>query len=539
MLNIDKFKEDIKFNNHIDFLNYVLDVYASVDFSFNSNDGNDLRELFRKDESSAGLINAQDKNNFLSKRLMIDFMKHIGVYEQYMKATDQNDKDQLYKGVSAKVKESIAKYPGYLIFDSVALMGKPSQGTIEHEFSLNVNAADLYNVVKSLYVTARDNDIDFFITVPNRSKEAKGVNDGISIICSTDNLESTIRLFDLLPEDTKKLCKTPCPFGANLDGWIGYTSMDNDRGEEMSAIVGASFITGIDKALFEFSTQIPELVPVVSELANSTNRDAIRIQALNLLKNSNEDLYRSILNYVVQELDNNEVDLNNMFLSKGVKQNIEIAYGSPLEEEEVPAEVIEERVVDVTTPEIVVEETSEYKPVELGEDNVISVAALFNDAENVSEEVPEGDFLTDEERTSLIEDGIVPQEEIEEIVEEVQEIDPANRVKYNEIGIGNDKLDSLVINEKGKTVTLYKYLEDNQTLIKIPVNSQVVLATDVGSKDSGSVISGAVFITDTVVEYVTKLGEISLDEIIERYATDIKEEEIKKKGFFGGLFAKK
>ena len=85
----------------------------------------------------------------------------------------------------------------------------------------------------------------------------------------------------------------------------------------------------------------------------------------------------------------------------------------------------------------------------------------------------------------------------------------------------------------------YKYLEDNQTLIKIPVNSQVVLATDVGSKDSGSVISGAVFITDTVVEYVTKLGEISLDEIIERYATDIKEEEIKKKGFFGGLFAKK
>ena len=58
MLNIDKFKEDIKFNNHIDFLNYVLDVYASVDFSFNSNDGNDLRELFRKDESSAGLINA-------------------------------------------------------------------------------------------------------------------------------------------------------------------------------------------------------------------------------------------------------------------------------------------------------------------------------------------------------------------------------------------------------------------------------------------------------------------------------------------------
>ena len=43
---------------------------------------------------------------------------------------------------------------------------------------------------------------------------------------------------------------------------------------------------------------------------------------------------------------------------------------------------------------------------------------LFNDAENVSEEIPEGDFLTDEERTSLIEDGIVPQEEIVEVVEE-------------------------------------------------------------------------------------------------------------------------
>ena len=559
MLNIEKFREELKFASPVDYLDYLLDAYTdSSEVNFNSNDGRDLRELYRKDITSAGLVNAKDKETLLSKRLVIDYMKHLGVYETYTKA-EKADKDQLYLSVSKELKEKILKFSGYIVLNSADLFGTPSQGAIDHEFSLNVNADDLYKVVMSLYTTARSNDINFFITVPNRSKEAKGINDGVNIICSTENLEATVKLFDLLPEDIKALCKAPCPLGARIEGWLGYTSMDNDLGEEMSAIVGLHFISAIDKALYSLSQEMPELIDYVEVIANpeEKGKDKARIAALQILRENNNEVYNGLVNVIANELTSAGINLETMFLSKTASAEIDEMFGKEVVEEvvvEEPApEETKEQVFEVPAPEVVeetpvvdetpvVEETpvtSEYRPVELGENNIISVAALVGDAEPVIEEVPEGDFLDEAERAFLVEEAEMIKDADLHVQLEEEIIDPANRVKYTELGISDEKLDTLVINEKGQTVTLYHYLESNDTLAKIPVNSQVILATDVGSKDSGSVISGADFITGTVVEYATKLGEISVDDIIARYATEIKEEELKKKGFFGGLFGKK
>lgn len=543
MLNIEKFREELKFASPVDYLDYLLGAYTdSSEVSFNSNDGRDLRELFRKDATSAGLVNAKDKEALLSKRLVIDYMKHLGVYETYTKA-EKADKDQLYLSISKELKEKILKFPGYIVLNSADLFGTVSQGAIDHEFSLNVNADDLYRVVMSLYTTARSNDINFFITVPNRSKEAKGINDGVNVICSTEHLEATIRLFDLLPDDIKGLCKAPCPLGARIEGWLGYTSMDNELGEEMSSVIGLHFITAIDKSLYSLSQEMPELIDYVEVIVNPEvkDKDKARIAALQILRELNIEVYNGLVNVIVNELTNAGINLETMFLSKPASAEINGMLDKGVVEE------TQEQVFAVPAPEVVTETpveeetplTEEYRPVELGENNVISVAAIVDATEPIVEEVPEGDFLDDAERAFLVEEAKLIQNESLAVQTEVVELDPTNRVKYTELGISDEKLDTLVINEKGQTVSLYHYLESNDTLVKIPVNSQVVLATDVGSKDSGSVISGADFIIGTVVEYATKLGEISVDDIIARYATEIKEEELKKKGFLEGLFGKK
>ena len=577
MINMERFVTDVKVSSPVNFLNYILDVYASSgEVVFNSNNGKDLRELFRKDETSAGEVNLTDKNNLIAKRLMIDYMKAIGEYDSYVKETNQEEKAKKYLEVSNAVKREIAKFGGYLTFDSSALFkGTPQMGG-EHELSINVDAQNLFFVIRNIYETARANNIDFFMTVPNRSKEAKGINDGILLICNTENLEATLKLFDLLPDNVKKMCKTPCSFGSVIDGWVGYTSIDGEQKEEMTVIVGEALITSVDKCLFAQSQSVPELVSYVEALMSDDvkNKDKVRIEALNILKGINEDAYRAIVMETMDELERHNVMVDYLFLSKDVEASIAETYGvniipkeapiveeivdeTPLVEEqdsvdellsqlngavieEVPAETpVQEEIVEEVEEKIEVSQEDQYVDVPVSDTTFISMAPIVQEEVIVEEEVQEP--LTDEERNFLFEDAILSDvKDASVLVEEpVLEADPANRVKYNEIGLTDDKLDTLVINDKGKTVTLYQYLEENQTLFKIPVNSQVVLATDVGSKDSGSVISGATFITDTIVEYITKLGEKSVDELISRYALDIKEEEIKKKGFFGGLFGKK
>ena len=115
-----------------------------------------------------------------------------------------------------------------------------------------------------------------------------------------------------------------------------------------------------------------------------------------------------------------------------------------------------------------------------------------------------------------------------------------NRDAYLAIGITEELLNTGVFDKAGRSITLYEYLESNDTLNKIPVDASVTLATDVIGFASGSVMTGADFISKIVVQYATKLGEVSVDELIDKYATNIsldkKEQEEKGiKGFFKRL----
>ena len=199
----------------------------------------------------------------------------------------------------------------------------------EHELSINVDAENLFFVIRNIYETARANNIDFFMTVPNRSKEAKGINDGILLICNTENLEATLKLFELLPDNVKKMCKTPCSFGSVIDGWVGYTSIDGEQKEEMTVIVGEALITSVDKCLFAQSQSVPELVSYVEALMSDDvkNKDKVRIEALNILKGINEDAYRAIVMETMDELERHNVMVDYLFLSKDVEAGIAETYG--------------------------------------------------------------------------------------------------------------------------------------------------------------------------------------------------------------------
>ena len=540
MLNVDKLRNDIKLENPERFIEFVLNVYTgSGDLNVNTNNGRQLRRLFNIDENNAGEVNLDDKNNFLNKRLIMDFMHKNGLWEQYKALPAGEEKNKINVDSCMYVGKEINLVDNYYIIDSSKLLKGVEQGTFSHEFAISVTAENLFKVARKIYELGRDNGIDFYMVLPALNT-VPGVTDHILLNCSTDNLEGTLRLLDMVPEETKALCGQPSSFGAVVDGWLCYQSQDLASNMSMSAVVGSAFMTGVDTALLEIYKGLEVDADTdmwLQEFVNAEpqDKDKIRIELLNRLRTMDEGLFDSIVPYIARVMEESNVNLTHMFLSSDVAAELMTTYGSiqPVETEFTPVD--ENSVETIPVESLFASET--VIPVQGAELNFEGLEEKHEEEVNFNfegvnpttkpVEVPasEGDSFPDPSEETIV----GPNEAL---------INPKNREVYNSIGITDELLDSNVTNERLMVVTLFQFLEMNRVLEKVPVDSKVICSADFAGHASGDAMRGADFIKEAIVPYALRVGETSVDEIINRYADDVVEEEVKK-GFFGKLFGSK
>ena len=579
MLNVDSFRKQLATESTNEYLSYLLNVYIDSQ-DFNTKDGSDFISLFNIDASSAGNTN-DDYFAFLNEAYRY-FLKKRGSGKRMVGCTEEEQQKLIVEAKNEM--NSLVSVPGYLVFDTSQLRGEDLL-EIEHQFAINVDAKDIYSVMNSILngaIKDNDNQVDLVLSTRQVLGHLKnGYSDTIVVGSTTPGLDSVLRVIDSLPETEKAKFKRPCQFGTVIDGMLSYSSFDLERGMSARSIIGKAFIETIDNIIKEIAQNAEDFKMFADALESSEDKDKVRTHALRVVREVYPDIFGSLVDRIKEEIAINGIKPEYLFISDTVAANLHNTYGSIIDTEEVEEEVtiqdIEPEVdvvpvtpvvvgdtviEDVVTEEVpmvteipVVDEVNpqeiQIQPTEEANDiPMINVEDLIAQNGEFSEVNPEETLDVRELMESIDDPQVLTEQEIDSLVEEaiVQDmvestsvvVNDNNRDAYLAIGITEELLNTGVFDKAGRSITLYEYLESNDTLNKIPVDASVTLATDVIGFASGSVMTGADFISKIVVQYATKLGEVSVDELIDKYATNIsldkKEQEEKGiKGFFKRL----
>lgn len=541
MLNVDSFRKQLATESVDEYLSYLLNVYIDSQ-EFDTLDGKEFITLFDKDASSAGMINFEDYKKFIDGTVYKNFLADRKYAKQFLALTSDEERTAFLSKVQDEM-HSLVSVPGYVMFDTSLLRGDGLL-EMEHEFDINVDAKDIYEVMASIYNAARANDVNIFLSTRKIVGDIKeGHSDAISIGATTPELDSVLRVLGTLPENIMAKMKKPCQYGAVIDGWLGYNSIDLERKESARSLVGKAFIETIDNAIRSLALEAEDFKAFADALENGAEKDKVRTNALRVIREVYPDVYGNLVNNMKETISLYGIKPEYLFVAETVSIALHNTYGSIIAEnvsdevEEVPAENVDD--IPTINVEDLLDSQEDFSPVTPEETvevkDVLDGTVEIDPSVGVVTTVEEPAELTESEIDAMVE-AAVSQDIVE--AQEV-EVTEANRAAYIEIGVSEELLDSPVRDQAGRAMTLYEYLERNNTLEKIPADASVTLATDVSAYESGSVMTGASFISNVIVQYAVKLGEVSVDDLIEKYSTSITMEEVKKPSFLGKLFGAK
>ena len=565
MLNVDSFRKQLATESLDEYLSYILNVYVDSQGS-DTKDGKDLISLFNVDTSSAGMTNYDDYKKFVDGTIYKNFLIDRKYAKEFLSKTTDEERLAFISKVQDEI-HSLVSVPGFVVFDTSVLKGdEPIE--IEHQFDLNVDAENIYAVMASIYNTARANDVNVFLSTRKVVGNVKeGYNDTITIGASTPELDSVLRVLASLPEEIKAMIKRPCQFGTIIDGILGYTAFDQERTISARGMVGKSIIETIDTIIKEVAEKHEDFKVYADSLANGEDKDQVRATALNIIREIEPEVYGSLINRIKDNISLEGINPNYLFMTDTVSINLHNTYGSIIDTEEVNIEetpafenaaeevlVAEEPIQEVVVEEapVVLETVETIEPSEIPEVNVEELFTSIAPEETVDvKDVLEGKVelepsegivtavqdieLTDQEIEAVAEAAVV-----EDMVEAIEKpITEDNRTVYLGMGITEEYLNTAVVDKAGNSITLYEYLESNDTLNKIAPDSVVTLGYDLPNHEAGKEMTGAAFINDVIVQYAIKLGEVSVDDLIEKYDVKVGKVEPKKQSFLGKIFGKK
>lgn len=533
MINLENFKEKIRISDTKEYVTYLLDSYvASGNLPISIGDGTDFNEIFNYDSSSAGPLNLVDRANFLNKRLMIDYMKRVGVYDQYLAAESNEEKEAIYDRVSDELVDSIYLNENKLCISGSYLYETESVQKFEHFLNVNTDADNFYKVIRAIYLTAKKNNIPLLLFVANKGDDLNGARDSIQLATDSEYLEQTIALFDILPDEIKDAIKAPSSFGANVGNNVGYVSTDFNG--YMTSSIGRSIVYAIDEAIDAFKVDIPEIEEFIeSAYENSISddevvRERVRVAIVAMLKNEYPERYEYLVESIINHLKYNEINLETMFLSPEVEKGMTPQVNeveAELETEVEPEgfnqddQVIEtpsvdheelnegERIINVEPPQLNFEASEDFL---VGEHTVINLQPI-NEVE--TEESLDGG-LEEESLDSIIQGNETLTEKIEIQVNE------EHRKALLDIGFTEEDLNSKVLFKKTE-MTLFEYFEYSKLLENVPLGNQVELSVDVAGFEAGDMLTTEEFIHVIVYHCATKIGEMSLQEIIDKYVKEM------------------
>ena len=553
---VNKTRENTKMSFNKKIFDFFMNEYINLDTkTYSSYEGKALFDFIRINGSNASSMNQEDYKKLILKLI-----------NQSIEVSKQNGTHLTTQALTAKLLTGLQRREGRLTFDSEELFGTKVEGEKNIFFYLDVDGKDIIGVLNDIIDQMDNKGIAYDITIPNAPEIVRGHTDAITIAVSPESYMSTVEALENVSQENKDKAKDN-DYARN--NWFGVnTVVDGIPADEL---IGKLFIQAMNEVLSEESTKYPDLLvdgeSVGTLIQGSVNKDESRQHSYNEILKLDNTIGDKIYNRILLLIKQNGLDPDNMFVYNIINDELDKLYGKKVEEtKEVTEEPQEQEVEEVPLGQAIddfvksldEEKAKEEQPaVKLTEEDINKIDSQIEQPpyeeapKQVEQPQSANDIVADtmemvgkevqqmvkgttpiSESKMLLSDTIValsPEEKksMADAIDQTQvNLERENNYLGLLDGVEGWTFDSKVKDVDGNDITLLDFLDNNNTLTKIPFDSVVTLL-DTTTEDGVSV-SGKKFISKYVLDSLklnqtnpVSPGGLTLEEIMEKYIEKI------------------
>ena len=553
---VNKTRENTKMSFNKKIFDFFMNEYINLDTkTYSLYEGKALFDFIRINGSNASSMNQEDYKKLILKLI-----------NQSIEVSKQNGTHLTTQALTAKLLTGLQRREGRLTFDSEELFGTKVEGEKNIFFYLDVDGKDIIGVLNDIIDQMDNKGIAYDITIPNAPEIVRGHTDAITIAVSPESYMSTVEALENVSQENKDKAKDN-DYARN--NWFGVnTVVDGIPADEL---IGKLFIQAMNEVLSEESTKYPDLLvdgeSVGTLIQGSVNKDESRQHSYNEILKLDNTIGDKIYNRILLLIKQNGLDPDNMFVYNIINDELDKLYGKKVEEtKEVTEKPQEQEVEEVPLGQAIddfvksldEEKAKEEQPaIKLAEEDINKIDSQIE--QSPYEEAPKqveqpqsaNDIVADtmemvgkevqqmvkgttpiSESKMLLSDTIValsPEEKksMADAIDQTQvNLERENNYLGLLDGVEGWTFDSKVKDVDGNDITLLDFLDNNNTLTKIPFDSVVTLL-DTTTEDGVSV-SGKKFISKYVLDSLklnqtnpVSPGGLTLEEIMEKYIEKI------------------
>ena len=553
---VNKTRENTKMSFNKKIFDFFMNEYINLDTkTYSLYEGKALFDFIRINGSNASSMNQEDYKKLILKLI-----------NQSIEVSKQNGTHLTTQALTAKLLTGLQRRAGRLTFDSEELFGTKVEGEKNIFFYLDVDGKDIIGVLNDIIDQMDNKGIAYDITIPNAPEIVRGHTDAITIAVSPESYMSTVEALENVSQENKDKAKDN-DYARN--NWFGVnTVVDGIPADEL---IGKLFIQAMNEVLAEESTKYPDLLvdgeSVGTLIQGSVNKDESRQHSYNEILKLDNTIGDKIYNRILLLIKQNGLDPDNMFVYNIINDELDKLYGKNIEEtpevvEQPQEQEVEEvplgQAIDDFVKSLDEEKAKEEQPaVKLTEEDINKIDSQIEQPpyeeapKQVEQPQSANDIVADtmemvgkevqqmvkgttpiSESKMLLSDTIValsPEEKksMADAIDQTQvNLERENNYLGLLDGVEGWTFDSKVKDVDGNDITLLDFLDNNNTLTKIPFDSVVTLL-DTTTEDGVSV-SGKKFISKYVLDSLklnqtnpVSPGGLTLEEIMEKYIEKI------------------
>jgi hypothetical protein len=569
---INNIRENTKMSFNKKIFDFFMNEYLKQDMNaYSSKDGEALFDLIR--------INGENASNMNPKEYQELLLRLINKSIEYVNANGIKTNTQ---ELTAKLLTGLKRREGRLTFDSEELFDKKMEGEKNIFFYIDVDGKDIISILNDIIDKMTDKDIAYDITIPTPDEIVKGHTDAITIAVSPESYMYIVEALENVSKENKEKVKDN-DYARN--NWFGVNTVLD--GIPADVLIGKLFIQAMNEVLSEEGTKYPDLMvdgeSIESLIKGSVNKDESRQHAYNEIIKLDSTIGDKIYNKILSLMNENGLNPDNMYVYNSINDKLDKLYGQHEEKEDIASEVVQdsevkevplEEAVDAyakslnedkfataemnkmdlnveaseveevsknlepqTVEHVEYEPTVEIQPQTESETIVSDTMQIVGDEvkQMIKDENPDQSLLN--EQQMLLSNTIValtPDEKksMAAAIDQAQvKLERENRYMGLLDGVEDWTFDSVVKDENGSDITLLDFLDKNNTLDKIPFNSEVTLLDS--TTEDGLSVSGKKFISKYVLDSLklnqtnpVSPGGLTLEEIMEKYIEKIEVPEI-------------
>ena len=559
---VNNTRENTKMSFNKKIFDFFMNEYINLDTkTYSLYEGKALFDFIRINGSNASSMNQEDYKKLILKLI-----------NQSIEVSKQNGTHLTTQALTAKLLTGLQRRAGRLTFDSEELFGTKVDGEKNIFFYLDVDGKDIIGVLNDIIDQMDNKGIAYDITIPNAPEIVRGHTDAITIAVSPESYMYIVETLENVSKENKEKVKDN-DYARN--NWFGVnTVVDGIPADEL---IGKLFIQAMNEVLAEESTKYPDLLvdgeSVGTLIQGSVNKDESRQHSYNEILKLDNTIGDKIYNRILLLIKQNGLDPDNMFVYNIINDELDKLYGKKVEEtKEVTEEPQEQEVEEVPLGQAIddfVKSLDEEKakeeqpPIKLAEEDINKIDSQIEQPpyeeapKQVEQPQSANDIVADtmelvgqevkqivnatnkpmEESKMLLSDTIValsPEEKksMADAIDQTQvNLERENNYLGLLDGVEGWTFDSKVKDVDGNDITLLDFLDNNNTLNKIPFDSVVTLL-DTTTEDGVSV-SGKKFISKYVLDSLklnqtnpVSPGGLTLEEIMEKYIEKIETKDL-------------